>query len=81
MDEKIKRIKLLLRESDYPFFTDDEIMEYLNHYNSFERAIYEMAVIKSNNEDIKIDGLEAKGSQDFFKRLALNYKPNNSRIL
>lgn len=78
----IERMKVILREDDIPFFTDLQLQFYINENNgNVNAAIYDCLIIKSEDTTVSISGLNTADSSDYFKRLAIKYKPNNSRIL
>ena len=77
----IDELKLILREKDVPFFTDEELNYYLNKSGSVERAAYECLVIKSEDTSVSLSGLSVADSSKYFRRLAAKYRPNNSGVL
>lgn len=81
-DAEIKRIKEILREDDIPYFTDEQIKFYVQENNGVvSDAIYQMLLVKSESSAISVSGLSTQDTSSYFKRLASNYKPNNSGIL
>lgn len=81
-DAEVKRIKEILREEDIPYFTDEQIKFYVEENNGVANdAIYQMLLIKSESSEISVSGLSTQDTSSYFKRLASNYKPNNSGIL
>jgi hypothetical protein len=78
----IEMIKLELRESKAPFFTDDEIVYYLEKNDGNVRAtIYEMLIIKSEDTAIQVYGWKTQDTSKYFKRLAARFKSFNSGVL
>ena len=80
---EIQELKLILREETSPFFTDEEIVYYLqkNNYN-VNAAAYECLIIKAENDSISLPGgLNIADNQNYWLRLAKKYKPNGSKIL
>lgn len=77
-----EELKLILREKDIPFFSDDELEYYLQK-NSYDvkKTAYECLIIKSENTSMSLSGLTAADSSDYFRRLAARYRPTNSGIL
>ena len=45
----LDRLKFILRESEMPMFTDEELQSYLDNSDSFELALYELLMLKSEN--------------------------------
>ena len=78
----LDELKIILRESDIPFFSDNELTFYLNKNDgSYENTAYECLMIKSKNTTLTIAGLTAADSSSYFRRLASQYRPNNSGFL
>lgn len=78
----IEKMKIVLRESDIPFFDDETLQFYINENNgNLNNAIYQCLLIKSENTSLSISGLSAADSSSYFKRLASRYRPNNSGII
>lgn len=78
----IQELKLILREQDIPFFSDEELGYYLEkNSRDVKKAAYECLIIKSENTSMAVSGLTAADSSDYFRRLAAKYRPSNSGIL
>lgn len=78
----IERIKREIRESQAPYFDDDDFEYYLEKNEGDVRAtIYEMLIIKSEDSTISVSGLSTQDTSAYFKRLASRYKTFNSGIL
>lgn len=78
MDE----LKIVLRERDIPFFTDDELEFYLKkNKGDYEVTAYECLCIKAEDNSIQISGLSTNDSSKYFRRLAANYCPIHSGVL
>lgn len=75
-----ERMKRVLREEDYPMFTDEDLEFYIaENEGDVNAAIYQCLILKSENNAVSITGLTAvDSSSSYFKRLASQYKPNNS---
>lgn len=75
-------LKIVLREKDIPFFTDDELQFYIDQNDgNYDAAAYQCLIIKSEDTTLSISGLSAADSSKYFKRLASKYRPRNSGIL
>ncbi len=82
MGDKVKELKLILREHDVPFFTDEELEYYLGlHNGSVSNAAYECLLLKAEDTSLNISGLTLGDSSKYFRRLAARYRPNNSGTL
>lgn len=78
----IDRMKRILRESDVPFFTDEDLQFYLDENNGNENAaIYQCLLVKAEDTTLSISGISAADTSSYFKRLASKYRPNNSGML
>lgn len=78
----IDRMKRILRESDVPFFTDEDLQFYLDENNGDENAaIYQCLLVKAEDTTLSISGISAADTSSYFKRLASKYRPNNSGML
>lgn len=78
----IDDLKIVLRESEIPLFSDEELQWYVNKFNgNYNRAVYELLIVKSENTGMSISGMSAEDSSSYFRRLANRYRPNNSGVL
>lgn len=78
----LDEIKLVIRENEYPMFSEVELQYYLDkNEGSINDTIYECLIMKSENSTIQMTGLNASDTSSYFKRLASRYRPNNSGIL
>ena len=79
---KIDELKLILRESDIPFYTTEELEYYLSkHDGNLSDTAYECLIIKSENTQLQVAGLNIQDSSTYFRRLADRYRPRHSRRL
>lgn len=82
INAQLKRMKTILREEEYPTFSDDDLQFYLEENNGdVNKAIYQCLLIKAEDSSISINGLSSADTSSYFKRLAQRYRPNNSGIL
>ena len=81
MAETLDRLKFILRESEMPMFTDEELQAYLDSAESFELALYELLLLKSENTGLEVSGLNISDTSSYFRRLAQTYRPHNSGVL
>ena len=78
----IEIIKKEIREAQAPYFDDDDFSYYLQKNNGDVNAtIYEMLIIKSEDNTISVSGLSTSDTSSYFKRLASRYRRYNSGIL
>lgn len=82
MDELIAKLKIVLREEDCPFFSNEELAFYLvENGQDFDATAYQCLIIKSENTQLNLSGLESSDTSKYFRRLAQRYRVNNSRVL
>lgn len=79
--ETLDRLKFILRESEMPMFSDEELQSYLDSSESFDLAVYELLLLKSENTGLQISGLNIQDTSSYFRRLAQTYRPHNSGVL
>lgn len=78
----LEDLKIVLREADIPFFTDEQLEFYLNENSGDYRATaYQCLLIKAEDTTLSVSGLSAADSSKYFRRLASKYRPHNSGIL
>ena len=77
----LSKLKFILREQEMPMFTDEELQEYLAEAESFEMALYDLLLLKSENTGLTVSGLEIEDTSSYFRRLAQTYRPHNSGTL
>lgn len=80
--QSIEDLKIVLRENDIPFFTDQELNFYLKENDGdYRRTAYQCLCVKAENTALSISGLTTADTSAYFRRLASRYRPNNSGIL
>ena len=78
----IEKLKVILREQDIPFFTNDEFDFYLAENNGdFNATAYQMLIVKSENTNLTLSGMTTADTSKYFKRLASRYRPHHSGVL
>ena len=78
----IEDLKIVLREADIPFFTDEQLDFYLlENGGNYDLTAYQCLLIKAEDTTLQVSGLSAADSSKYFRRLAAKYRPNNSGIL
>ena len=81
MINSIDELKLILREDDIPFFTDEQISKYISLDETLDLALYAMLMVKAENTQMQIAGMTTQDTSSYFRKLARQYRPNNSGIL
>lgn len=78
----ISAIQREIREDMSPYFTNDDIIYYLEKNGGDVRAtIYELLIIKSEDSSLSLSGINTTDTSGYFKRLASKYKTFNSQNL
>ena len=79
---EIDRLKVILRENDCPFFTEDELEFYLNENGKdFNKTAYDCLILKSENTSLSISGMQAADTSSYFRRIAQKYRSSNTGYL
>lgn len=83
IQELIQELKKNLREESSPFFSDDDLLYYLEkNENDLNKTTYECLILKSEDDSISLPGgLQLANNSKYWLRLAKKYKPNGSRCL
>lgn len=78
----IDDMRVILREDDIPFYTNEELNFYLNKNKGvFDDAVYECLIVKAESTQLQVAGLVLQDSSAYFRRLADRYKPRHSGVL
>ncbi len=78
----LAKLKIVLREEDCPFFTDEELLFHLEENgNDFNETAYRCLILKAENTTLTLSGFETGDSSKYFRRLAQRYRRSNSRVL
>lgn len=78
----VEKLKIVLREKDCPFFSDEELLFFLEENgNDFNKTAYSCLIMKSENTTLNMSGLELGDSSKYFRRLAQKYRESNSCVL
>ena len=81
--EKLQELKLILRENECPFFSEEELLFYLNRNNfDLNKTAYECLIIKSENDKVGIPGVvQSSDNSKYWLRLAAMYKPKKRSFI
>lgn len=75
-------LKIVLREEDVPFFSDQQLDFYLReNKNDYRATAYQCLLIKAEDTTLSVSGLSTSDTSKYFRRLAGQYRPSNSRVL
>lgn len=80
--QKIEELKFNVRENDVPYFSDEELVMFLERNGwDVKKASYECLITKAETTGLSVSGLTTKDSCSYFKMLASKYRKSNSGIL
>lgn len=80
--DNLEWLKKVLREEDYPLFSDEDLKFYLEENgNDKRKTAYQCLLIKAEDSSIAISGLSSADTSSYFRRLAQRYRTNNSGVL
>lgn len=75
-------LKMILREDDIPFFSDEQLMFYLSqNRDDISATAYQCLLIKAENTTLQASGLNLADTSAYFRRLAGMYRPSNTGTL
>lgn len=78
----IQKLKLILREEDCPFFSDEELQFYYEENGqNLHSTLFQCFILKSEDTTLSVSGLNCADTSKYFRRLAQRYRKSNSRIL
>lgn len=77
----LEKLKIILREKDCPFFSDEELSYYVNMYSTLDEAAYHCLIMKAEDTSLSVSGLSLGDTSRYFLRLAQQYRKGNSGIL
>lgn len=79
---RLDDLRIVLREDDVPFFTNEQLVFYLRENGGdYRKTAYQCLLIKAEDTTLEISGLTTGDSSKYFRRLAARYRPNNSGTL
>lgn len=80
--EAIDKIKIILRENDCPFFSDEDLIFYYEENGEdMNSTVYQCLIVKAENTELKVSGMSCADTSKYFRRIAQMYRKNNSGIL
>lgn len=81
-EQQLSILKMILREEEIPFFSDEQLAFYLGQNNEDVTATaYQCLLIKAENSTFQVSGLNLPDMSGYFRRLAAQYRPSNSGTL
>ena len=80
--DSLEALKLNIMEKQYPYFSDEELLQRLEMNNGDVRQTsYDCLIIKAESTGLSVSGLTTKDSSSYFKMLASKYVTTNSGVL
>lgn len=76
------KLKTGLRESEIPFFSDEELLQIMERNNNdFDACMYNACIIKSENCSISVSNLSLPDSSAYWLRMAMAYRPSATTVV
>ena len=79
--DNMNKLKRALRENTMPLLTDEDLQDLLEDSDTMDEAIYEGAIMKSENTTMQVSGMSTADMSSYFLRLAAMHRPNNTGTL
>lgn len=80
--DSLEMLKLNIMEKQYPYFSDEELLQRLELNNGdVKQTSYDCLIIKAESTGLSVSGLTTKDSSSYFKMLASKYVSTNSGVL
>lgn len=80
--DSLETLKLNIMEKQYPYFTDEELLQRLELNNGdVKQTSYDCLIIKAESTGLSVSGLTTKDSSSYLKMLASKYVSTNSGVL
>lgn len=81
-NDLLKKLKTGLRESEIPFFTDEELLQIMERNNNdFDACMYDACIIKSENCSVSVSNLSLPDSSAYWLRMAMAYRPSATTVV
>lgn len=70
----LAQLKFNLQESQFPYFSDDDLNTLLTMYPNINRASYEGCLIKSSNDSVSLGPINTPNNEQYWLRRANHFK-------
>ena len=70
----LAQLKFNLQESQFPYFSDDDLNTLLTMYSNINRASYEGCLIKSSNDSVSLGPINTPNNEQYWLRRANHFK-------
>ena len=70
----LDRLKFNLQETQFPYFSDDDLNTLLAMYPNVNRASYEGCLIKSSNDSVSLGPINTPNNEQYWIRRAKHFE-------
>ena len=70
----IQQLKFNLQETQFPYFSEEELETLLSMYPGINRASYEGCLIKSSNDSVSLGPINTPSNENYWIRRANHFK-------
>ena len=70
----LKKLKFNLQETQFPYFSDEDLNTLLEMYPNLNRASYEGCLIKSSNDSVSLGPINTPNNEQYWIRRANHFK-------
>ena len=70
----LKQLKFNLQETQFPYFSDEDLKTLLEMYPNINRASYEGCLIKSSNDSVSLGPINTPNNEQYWIRRAIHFK-------
>lgn len=70
----IQQLKFNLQETQFPYFSDEDLNTLLEMYPNINRASYEGCLIKSSNDSVSLGPINTPNNEQYWLRRANHFK-------
>lgn len=70
----LQQLKFNLQETQFPYFSDDDLQTLLTMYPNINRASYEGCLIKSSNDSVSLGPINTPNNEQYWLRRAKHFK-------
>lgn len=71
---QLAQLKFNLQESQFPYFSDDDLNTLLTMYPNINRASYEGCLIKSSDDSVSLGPINTPNNEQYWLRRANHFK-------
>ena len=71
---ELQQLKFNLQESQFPYFSDEDLNNLLTMYPDINRASYEGCLIKSSNDSVSLGPINTPNNEEYWIRRAKHFK-------